>query len=190
MAETTKHDPENKHGHVHDPAGGHAAEHHAELPHGAQVAFERGDVNVFQITAFGIGLLIGCIVVVFAMWAMFYFLAKRADNLNEPNPPAMMKDRPSLPPEPRLSGLRERPENPVAPRVELEQMRADEDTILNNYGWVDPNKGTVRIPIDLAIDMVAQKGLPSKPSPAGADGGFRMIPSDASSGRTLEKISQ
>jgi hypothetical protein len=56
---------------------------------------------------------------------------------------------------------------------------------------VNPNTGTVRIPIDQAIDMVAQKGLPSKPSPAGSDNdGYRMIPSDASGGRTLEKISR
>ena len=67
----------------------------------------------------------------------------------------------------------------------------DEDAILNTYGWVNPNTGTVRIPIDQAIDMVAQKGLPSKPSPAGSDNdGYRMIPSDASGGRTLEKISR
>ncbi len=99
----------------------------------------------------------------------------------------MMKGRPALPPEPRLQGIVQ----PVQPRVELEQLREDEDQILNNYGWVDPAKGTVRIPIAQAIDMVAQKGLPSKPSPAGTDnGGYRMIPSDASSGRTLEKISQ
>jgi hypothetical protein len=48
----------------------------------------------------------------------------------------------------------------------------------------------VRIPISLAVDMVAAKGLPSKPSPAGANGGFRMIPLDSNSGRTFEKISQ
>lgn len=184
MAETTKYDPENKHGHVHDAAT-EAGEHGS-----GQVSFERADVNVFQITAFGIGLLISCIVVIFAMWAMFHFLNKRADSQDEKMPPAMMQERQSLPPEPRLSGLRPKPESPVRPSVELEQLRADENAILENYGWVDPNKGTVRIPIDQAIDMVAQKGLPSKPSPAGADGGFRMIPSDASSGRTLEKISQ
>jgi hypothetical protein len=38
---------------------------------------------------------------------------------------------------------------------------------------------------------VAAKGLKSNPSPAGTDNdGYRTIPSDASSGRTLEKISQ
>jgi hypothetical protein len=179
MAETTRHDPEHKHGH------GAAGDHSHEEVNG-EVSFERGDVNVYQITAFGVGLLISCIVVVFVVWAMFDFLAKREDKANTLNPPAMLKDRPTLPPEPRLQGI----VKPESPSVELGQLRQDEDAILNSYGWIDPNKGIVRIPIGLAVDMVAAKGLPSKPSPAGADGGFRMIPSDASSGRTLEKISQ
>ncbi|MEP6714985.1 MAG: hypothetical protein ABJC09_05390 [Terriglobia bacterium] len=161
--------------------------HRPEDEGNPQVSHERRDVNVFQITAFGIGLLISCIVVVFAMWAMFDFLYHREDMKNAQIPPSMMRNRPTLPPEPRLQGIPE----PIQPHVELEQLHADEDAILNNYGWLDPAKGTVRIPIDQAIDMVAQKGLPSKPSPAGLDnGGYRMIPSDASSGRTLEKISQ
>jgi hypothetical protein len=177
MAETTKHDPEHKHG-----AG---ADHSHEEVNG-EVSFERGDVNVYQITAFGVGLLISCIVVIFAMWAMFHFLAKREDKVNGLNPPAMLKERPKLPPEPHLQGIF----RPVSPAVELAELRADEDVILHSFGWIDPNKGIVRIPIDLAVDLVAAKGLPSKPSPAGADGGFRKIPLDSNGGRTFEKITQ
>ncbi len=79
----------------------------------------------------------------------------------------------------------------LEPKVELKDLKADEDAILNSYGWINPDKGIVRIPIDEAINIVAQKGLPSKPSPAGLDNdGYRTIPADSSSGRTLEKISQ
>jgi hypothetical protein len=147
------------------------------------VSHERRDVNVFQITAFGIGLMLSCIVVVFAMWAMFDFLAHREDDKNADNPAAsMMKERQKLPPEPRLQ---------ATPKIELKDLRSDEEAILNGYGWIDPSKGIVRIPIGQAMDIVAQKGLPSKPSPAGLDNeGYRMIPEDSSSGRTLEKISQ
>src|SRR5665213_3563651 len=137
------------------------------------VSHERRDVNVFQVSAFGIGLLLCCIVVVFAMWAMFDFLFAREDAKNAGNPAAlMMKDRNTLPPQPRLQ---------AEPRVELKQLKSDEDAILNSYGWIDPDKGIVRIPIDQAIDIVAAKGLPSKPSPAGLDNdGYRMIPEDSS----------
>jgi len=167
MAENTRNPDENGHGPEANP----------------RVSHERKDVNVFQISAFGIGLLLGCIIVVFAMWAMFDFLYSREDAKNADNAAAaMMKERQALPPEPRLQSV---------PKVDLKDLRADEDTILNSYGWIDPNKGIVRIPIEQAIDMVAQKGLPSKPGPAGLDNeGYRMIPEDSSSGRTLEKISQ
>jgi hypothetical protein len=156
---------------------------HDQEDHNPGVAHERRDVNVFQISAFGIGLLLSCIVVVFAMWAMFDFLAHREDDKNADNPAAaMMNEQQKLPPEPRLQ---------ANPKLELKDLRADEDAILNGYGWVDPNKGIVRIPIAQAIDIVAQKGLPSKPSPAGIENdGYRTIPEDSSSGRTLEKISQ
>ena len=32
--------------------------------------------------------------------------------------------------------------------------------LLNSYGWVDPKAGVVRIPIDRAMDLLLQKGLP------------------------------
>jgi len=157
-------------------------EEHGQDPNPG-VSHERRDINVFQVTAFGIGLLLSCIVVVFAMWAMFDFFYAREDAKNASNPSALMlNERQKLPPEPRLQ---------AEPKVELKDLRADEEAILTSYGWVDPNKGVVRIPIDQAIDIVAQKGLPSKPSPTGLDNeGYRMIPMDSSSGRTLEKISQ
>src|SRR5206468_1361259 len=149
---------------------GHAPEANPRVSH------ERKDVNVFQISAFGIGLLLSCIVVVFAMWALFDFLFSREDAKNAANPAAaMMNERPKLPPEPRLQ---------AEPKIELKDLQSDEQTILTSYGWVDPNNGIVRIPIDQAIDIVAQKGLPSKPSPAGQDNeGYRTIPEDSSSGR-------
>lgn len=158
-----------KHGHSHDEPP------HDEHGHGA-VSHERRDVNVFQITAFGIGLLLGTVVVVFAMWAMFHFLAKREDARNGTVPETMRRQT-TLPPEPRLQ---------ATPKIELKDLRESEELILSSYGLLDPTKGIARIPIDQAIDIVAAKGLPSKP----VGDGFRSIPLDSNSGRTLEKISQ
>jgi hypothetical protein len=155
---------------------------HGRVGDNPQVSFERGDIDIVQITGFGIGLLIACMVTVFAMWALFEYFQGRENKVNPQNPPAMMSEKPMLPPAPRLQ-----PE----PIKELKDLRDNEDTLLNSYGWTDSAKGTVHIPIDQAIDIVAKKGLPVKMSPAGADhDGFRTIPSEASSGRTLEKISQ
>jgi hypothetical protein len=56
-----------------------------------------------------------------------------------------------LPPEPRLQVS--------APR-DLKLYKATQDEILSSYGWVDQNAGIVRIPIDRAMDILVQKGLP------------------------------
>jgi hypothetical protein len=153
-----------------------------EAGHG-QVSHERRDVDIFQITAFGIGLLLACAVTVVVIWGLFVFLAKREDAKNADNPSAaMMKEKSLKFPEPRLQEV---------PKQELKDLRADEDAILTGYGWIDPNKNIVRIPIEDAMDLIAKKGLPYKATPAGtANDGYRMIPADSSSGRTLEKISQ
>lgn len=46
------------------------------------------------------------------------------------------------------------------PGALLKRMRAEEARTLNTYGWVDRSNGVVRIPIDLAMDLLLQRGLP------------------------------
>jgi hypothetical protein len=147
-----------------------------------QVSWERKDIDVVQITGFGVGLLVAFLVGGVAMWGLFEYFKASEDKLRPANAPAMMAEKPMMPPAPRLQ---------AEPLVELTKMRSNEDMLLDSYGWVDSAKGTVHIPIDQAIDLVAQKGLPVKLSATGGDhDGYRMIPSDASGGRTLEKIAQ
>ena len=42
----------------------------------------------------------------------------------------------------------------------LAAFRAQEDALLTSYGWVEKDKGIARIPIDDAIRIVAERGLP------------------------------
>jgi hypothetical protein len=44
-----------------------------------------------------------------------------------------------------------------------------EDLLLENYSWVDRSKGTVRIPIERAMELIAQRGLPVEPKPQQAE---------------------
>ncbi len=46
--------------------------------------------------------------------------------------------------------------------LDLKTFRAEEDQVLNSYAWVDRPKGVVRIPIAQAIDLIVQRGLPSR----------------------------
>jgi hypothetical protein len=43
---------------------------------------------------------------------------------------------------------------------EIADLHAREDLLLNNYSWVDRSQGKIRIPIDKAIELLAQRGLP------------------------------
>jgi hypothetical protein len=47
---------------------------------------------------------------------------------------------------------------------DIATLHAHEDILLDNYTWIDRSKGTVRIPIDRAIELVAQQGLPVAPA--------------------------
>lgn len=56
-------------------------------------------------------------------------------------------------PNPRLQG------NPAG---ELLRMRAADHAALESYGWVDRPAGIAHLPIERAIDVVAEKGLPTQ----------------------------
>jgi hypothetical protein len=47
---------------------------------------------------------------------------------------------------------------------DVADLHAREDLLLNNYSWVDQSKGTVRIPIEWAMQLIAQRGLPVAPA--------------------------
>ena len=45
-------------------------------------------------------------------------------------------------------------------------LHAKENLLLNHYSWVDQSKGTVRIPIEQAMELIAQRGLSVAPPTA------------------------
>jgi len=110
---------------------------------------ETGDVNVWAIGKFAIAL-VGIIAVsLMLLVGLFKYFQTR----EEANPTAVSVDVPKLFPEPRLQRT---------PIPDLRTIRADEDRMLNSYGWVDSRKNVVRVPIDVAIDILARKGLPAR----------------------------
>lgn len=44
------------------------------------------------------------------------------------------------------------------PADDLARLRAGEDAVLGSYGWVDREHGVARIPIERAMDHLAEKG--------------------------------
>jgi hypothetical protein len=43
---------------------------------------------------------------------------------------------------------------------DVADLHAREDLLLENYSWVDQSQGKVRIPIERAMELIAQRGLP------------------------------
>ena len=48
-------------------------------------------------------------------------------------------------------------------RLELQDVRGPKDEQLATYGWVDEKNGVVHIPIERAMELIAQRGLPVRP---------------------------
>jgi hypothetical protein len=117
------------------------------------VHHETTDVDIRAIFVFGAGLVVSMVIISFVVWVLFkYFEAREARRVTPEYPLAATQEQ-RKPPEPRLQDN---------PREDLQQLRAEEEQILNSYGWVDKNAGVVRIPIEEAMKLAVQRGLPSR----------------------------
>jgi hypothetical protein len=74
----------------------------------------------------------------------------------------------------------------VNPPADLATLHVEENTVLDGYAWVDREHGIVRIPIARAMELLVQKGLPSRPNPPPAEG--PTYPEASSSGRMMERF--
>ncbi len=110
-----------------------------------RVGHEETDVNPWVVGKFAIGLTVVCVLSLGLLYGVFRFMLSQEGG----KAPEIVKS----PPNPRLE---------VVPPVELRAFRTAEDQELSTYGWVDQQKGVVRIPIDRAIDLLAKKGLPAR----------------------------
>ena len=122
--------------------------------HSRAAGHETTDVPVKPIAQFLLSLAVGLIVIGIGLVSLFGFLVhKQGDAPDQSAGPS------ELPPAPRLQ---------VTPAVDLLQLRERENNLLNQYGWVDRKEGIARIPIDRAMDIISQRGLPArKASPQG-----------------------
>jgi hypothetical protein len=113
---------------------------------------EHRDVNIRAVYKFGLALTSLCLVAVALLFGLYRYFVNR-----EGGPLAHDRtnvDASALPPAPRLQ---------AAPIADMQDMLRAEDQILNGYGWIDQSKGVARIPIGRAIDLLAQRGVPSRP---------------------------
>ena len=129
------------------------------------VAHEQTDADTRAITQFGIALVLVVVLSQLGLWWLFSTFTRRESRLSPPVTALVRTQAPTEPPEPRLQNN---------PQADMRMMREKEDTVLNHYGWVDANRGVVRIPIDRALDLVAERGLPQFKVTAPSVGGAKL----------------
>lgn len=118
-----------------------------------QVGHETSDISFGGVLAFAGGLFVAAVFIHIAVWLLFgYFNGREAVRV-APQFPLAVGQQNRLPPEPRLQ---------TNPREDLRALRASEDATLGGYGWVDRNQGIVHIPIDEAMKITLQRGLPAR----------------------------
>jgi len=136
--------------------------------------YERRDIGVAGVLYFLLGLLVAGVMVHFIVNGLYWYLGKRSEAEQTPVSP-LVKSVPSdtrhLPEEYKtdsegadyekyLEKNFPQPQLETNERTELNKVRLREEDILSTYGYVDKNAGTVRIPIDRAMDLLVQRGLP------------------------------
>ena len=126
-----------------------------DTPANPQVRFEPSDVNARWLVLSGAILLVTIWIIVLLLHFVFGALSWYSKVESPPASPLAAQQNQS-PPQPQLQ---------VSPRVDLEQLRAFEESKLDNYAWVDKQKGVVSIPIDRAMALLAQRGIPAQKTP-------------------------
>ena len=109
--------------------------------------YEPRDVHAGAVALTGAGLLLAIWLAILVIYPFFRLL----DHEGPPAAQGMV-----LPPAPRLQ---------ADPPRDLGEFRARENAAMNSYGWVDRANGVVSIPIDRAMQIVAQRGIPPQPAP-------------------------
>jgi hypothetical protein len=116
--------------------------------------YETRDANaagVFKsLMALGIVLVAVCLM----CWGLFrYFSAHEVDLAASDSPFA---DTRQLPLGPQLQ---------VNPREDWLRFRQEQEQALETYAWENRSAGTVRVPIEEAMDLLVKKGLPVQGAP-------------------------
>ncbi|MDP9267940.1 MAG: hypothetical protein M3P27_06385 [Acidobacteriota bacterium] len=162
------HDKQPQQGHAPEPA------HDASYMRNFGGAHEHSDVSVRGIFGFLITLAVVSLVIQFGIGGMFHYL-RGSFTAHDPEPNPMLsgqrqptqKDPTRDFPQPRLQ---------ADPVHDVNRLRVTEDKLLNGPPtWVDEQTGVVRIPIEQAMQLTLERGLPAKPGVAPARAGAAKV---------------
>jgi hypothetical protein len=133
--------------------------------------YERQDLQVSGILYFLLAIVVGAAIALVGLRGLFSHLDHREKTLQPPvNPLAtnVPTDTRHIAPGYPQSAFPS-PKLEEDERGQMNGIRTNEEEVLYSYGWVDERAGTVRIPIERAMELIVQRGLPVRPQAAGGD---------------------
>lgn len=190
--------------HIKPQSGGHVASR-GEAQH------ETSDVNIKAIVGFGVFLVVSGIILHVALYGLYIFFDKMADKRNPPPNPMMKVERPlgsdTMSAESQaetakrlnrtFGGNALNPMLQVDDVHDMDMMRKSQDTQMSEYQWMNKGTGSVRIPIQRAMDLIVERGLPNVPAPppgkaaagaAAAAGANAPMPSPATNPPASQRV--
>ena len=139
--------------------------HESTTGHGS---YERQDLQASGVLYFLLGLAVATLLCIVALRGLFVVLDRR-EKAVEPAVNPLVTNVPTdtrhiAPAYPQ--GAFPNPKLEEDERGQLNGILIDEEKTLYSYGWVDENAGTVHIPIERAMELIVQRGLPVRPQGA------------------------
>jgi hypothetical protein len=129
-----------------------------------QGGYEHQDLQVSGILYFLLTIVVVVMICLFGMRGLFAFLDHREKALQPAVNPLLTNvptdTRRIADPDEYLKKTFPDPRLETDERNQLNKESVREEGVLYSYGWADEKAGTVRIPIERAMDLIVQRGLP------------------------------
>ncbi len=116
---------------------------------------ETTDASTRAVVTFAVGLFVFIAASMVLVWVTFTYFVKH----QELGPPASPFENTRKLPPPGVPVLE------ATPRQDYKEYREQQKETLETYGWVDRKAGVVRLPIDRAMDLLIERGLPVQKAP-------------------------
>jgi hypothetical protein len=139
--------------------------HESTTGHGS---YERQDLQASGVLYFYLGLAVVTLLCILGLRGLFAVLDRREKALEPPVNPLVTNvptDTRHIAPGYPQSAF-PNPKLEEDERGQLNGILSNEDKTLYSYGWVDEKAGTVHIPIERAMELIVQRGLPLRPQGA------------------------
>ncbi|MGI9101213.1 MAG: hypothetical protein ACR2IF_02100 [Terriglobales bacterium] len=130
-----------------------------------ETMYDRSDLSSRAIFMFLVALAATCLVILLIAWGLLRYFAQQPLS-SVPRTAAIVTPTRQISPKGDPAQRFPAPQLQPDPVADLNKFRTSVEERLNSYGWVDQDAGIAHIPIEKAIDMMSQTGLPARQPPA------------------------